>query len=491
MTRVKTVIYGMNTHHLQRLLNDGNQLLEEGRRLAVRRGQAVLVSTVCRADGADLPSLFSYKEKGFAENRFFWSEPGRKLTFAGLGCAYLIESDKASGRYQEIERRWTEIAAGSIGSEGAPEYAGPHLFGGFSFDPLNPSSSDWREYPSARFVLPRIMFTQMEDGVWITLNKIVSEHGEAPDWREEIDFLTACGSQDPSEEETADADADIIYKEETSPTDWMQAVEEAAEAIRAGEMEKVVLARSIRLYAEQDYPIAAILRRLLHEQTNSYVFAFGYGSSCFAGATPERLMRSKGREFHTLSLAGSIARGATEAEDQRLGEALYHDQKNLHEHQLTVQMIVDEMEALCEQVDVPDGPILHKLKDIQHLLTPITGWAREGATLLQAVERLHPTPALGGMPQDTAMAAIRRLEKMDRGWYAAPVGWLNRERDGEFAAAIRSALIRGREAVLFAGCGIVGDSDPRSEYEETALKFRPMLSALGYLKQEIEAECCK
>src|SRR5690606_6226064 len=152
-----------------------------------------------------------------------------------------------------------------------------------------------------------------------------------------------------------------------------------------------------------------------------------------------------------------------------------------HEHELAVQMIKSAMEELCVQVEAPPSPILRKLKDIQHLATPISGQAREGCSLMQAVGMLHPTPALGGMPREAAIEAIRELEDMDRGWYAAPIGWMDREMDGEFVAAIRSALIQGESAVLYAGCGIVGDSDPISEFNETSLKFRPMLTAMKAL----------
>src|SRR5690606_11940306 len=130
------------------------------------------------------------------------------------------------------------------------------------------------------------------------------------------------------------------------------------------------------------------------------------------------------------------------------------------------------------------APLLHKLKDIQHLLTPIEGDARGDVSLFDVVEALHPTPALGGMPKTDALAMIRGMESMDRGWYAAPIGWIDWRMDGEFAAAIRSALLAGNEAVLFAGCGIVGDSDPDAELTETRLKFRPMLSALGALQEK-------
>jgi menaquinone-specific isochorismate synthase len=124
------------------------------------------------------------------------------------------------------------------------------------------------------------------------------------------------------------------------------------------------------------------------------------------------------------------------------------------------------------------------MRDIQHLYTPVIGESRHAVSLFSLVERLHPTPALGGTPRDKALEMIREIEPLDRGWYAAPIGWIDALENGEFAVAIRSGLLQGREASIFAGCGVVGDSEPLSEYEETKVKLKPMLSALGVEQDE-------
>jgi menaquinone-specific isochorismate synthase len=120
-----------------------------------------------------------------------------------------------------------------------------------------------------------------------------------------------------------------------------------------------------------------------------------------------------------------------------------------------------------------------KIRDIQHLYTPVIGKCHQDTSLLLLVERLHPTPALGGLPKMGAVEKIRQVEDLDRGFYSAPLGWVDYNGDGEFAVSIRSGLIQGKEASLFAGCGVVADSDAESEYLETGLKFRPMLRAIG------------
>lgn len=178
-------------------------------------------------------------------------------------------------------------------------------------------------------------------------------------------------------------------------------------------------------------------------------------------------------------LAGSIKRGENQQEDDRLGKELLHDEKNLAEHDFVVKMIHDSFLSSCSDVKKPAGPQLYKTKSVQHLYTPITGHLKTSASLFDLIEKLHPTPALGGAPQQKAVEVIADIEPMTRGWYAAPIGWMDGRENGEFVVAIRSGLIEGKSARLFAGCGIVEDSDPQSEYEETQIKLKPMISALG------------
>ncbi|HEY5640241.1 MAG TPA: isochorismate synthase, partial [Dehalococcoidia bacterium] len=228
--------------------------------------------------------------------------------------------------------------------------------------------------------------------------------------------------------------------------------------------------------------------RLVEGYPHCTVFAFARGDSCFLGATPERLVRVDrpaldGRDAPSMvradCLAGSARRGATEEEDWRLGESLRADPKELHEHAVVVQALRDGLEPLCSRLDIPEAPGLLRLPNVQHLHTPIEGVLSTERGVLELVERLHPTPAAGGLPRDAALPLIRQLESFDRGWYAGPVGWVDGRGDGEFAVAIRSALIRRQEAFLYAGCGIVAGSDPEREYSESCLKLRPMLWALN------------
>jgi isochorismate synthase len=181
----------------------------------------------------------------------------------------------------------------------------------------------------------------------------------------------------------------------------------------------------------------------------------------------------------TMALAGSFGRGSTDADDAALGNRLLSDPKERSEHAFVVEALRAGLAEVSTRVIADAEPRLRKLANLQHLLTPVHGQLAPGRTILDVVDRLHPTPAVGGSPREPALELIREREDLDRGWYAGPIGWLNRAGEGEFVVGLRSALLRSSEATLFAGCGIVAESDPAAELAESNWKLRPMLAALG------------
>jgi menaquinone-specific isochorismate synthase len=180
-----------------------------------------------------------------------------------------------------------------------------------------------------------------------------------------------------------------------------------------------------------------------------------------------------------MALAGSIQRGENAAEDRKLGRQLIESKKDRHEHALVVNSIRRRLEPFDVELTIPAKPELYTLNYIHHLMTPITGRLKQMTGVLPLLEALHPTPALGGSPRDLALSFIGEIEPVPRGWYAGPVGWVDANMDGQFAVGIRSAVAQDRRVWLYAGAGIVADSDPRKEWMETSLKFKPMLAALS------------
>ena len=271
-------------------------------------------------------------------------------------------------------------------------------------------------------------------------------------------------------------------REGRSASEWMEMVATIVDMIQHGAFEKVVLARDIQVELNDPagvFDIGVTLQRLRESYPAAYVFAVQRGERFFVGATPERLARVRDGQIYTMALAGSARRGESEEEDEQLGSELLQSEKNKSEHAIVVAMVQEALKNHCTNVHASSVPQLLKLRNVQHLKTAISGELIPGRCILDVMADLHPTPAVGGFPRLAALEAIRGTEKLDRGWYAGPLGWISASGQGEFAVALRSGLIDGGKAALFAGCGIVSNSDPEAEYAESCLKFEVMLRGLG------------
>ena len=451
-------------------------LLVAAQQQARRAGRPLLASLTEPAPEIDPLAFFA--AAATYQDRALWHQPSSQFALAAAGAAQVIES-RGADRFEQARAAWRSVLAGAL-IEGVPGHgAGPLLLGGFAFDPERPSDGQWRGFSDARLILPRIMLTQVGAECRLTLNALIwpdsDPAAESLALTRELERLQQASSIHRVTAQSAAIDATEV----SSAADWQAIVAGAAAAIRAGAMQKVVLAREVRLQAEAAFDIGAALERLVAAYPTCYVFAVGQGERTFIGATPERLVRFEEGELRAACLAGSERRGATAEEDRQLGDALLASDKNREEHAVVVRALCDGLVPLCDELIVPDEPVLLSVSNVHHLYTPVTARPHAGVSLLDAVEHLHPTPAVGGYPRAAALAYIRQHEGLDRGWYAAPVGWLGHDGAGEFSVALRSALVDGASASLFAGCGIMGDSDPVREYAESWLKFRPMLAALG------------
>jgi menaquinone-specific isochorismate synthase len=261
---------------------------------------------------------------------------------------------------------------------------------------------------------------------------------------------------------------------------WQAMVTGALQRIRRGELEKVVLARTLQAQFDRPPGITAALTNLAERYPDCYRFMIEpQAGQVFLAASPELLAEVNAPIFRTTALAGTIRRGSTPAEDDRLGQALLNDPKERQEHAIVIRVIQDKLAPLAVAVETAPAPRLRKLGNVQHLETAIQGKLAYGWGVLDVVAALHPTPAMGGYPQAGAQAYLAQAEPFERGWYAAPVGWIDPWGNGLFAVGIRSGLFSGQAATLFAGAGIVADSNPAKEWQETGLKFKPLLEALG------------
>jgi menaquinone-specific isochorismate synthase len=245
-------------------------------------------------------------------------------------------------------------------------------------------------------------------------------------------------------------------------------------------MEKVVLSRSHHVKVGSDFKVVSAMQVLRNAYPNCISFCFSFpGKGIFFGATPERLIRLNNGFVQTEALAGTIGRGNNMEEDRILAESLLRSHKEREEHSLVLDQILRKLSPAIGNIEYPTTPQIMKLKNVQHLQTPISGELNENKTVLDLVSRLHPTSAVAGTPTSEAMEVICEMESHDRGWYSGPIGWLDEKGDGEFYVALRSALVKDEEAHVFSGGGIVAESHPDKEWDETELKLQPIISALS------------
>lgn len=444
--------------------------LTEARSRAAASRRPVLASWSQRCGDVDPVSLFvANREQGHQAS--LWAIPQQGFSMIGIGCAREFQVEPGSC-WKLLQDCWQQLARPAV-------IRGGHrimLCGGFAFDPSRPAHPMWQDFPVGALTLAEFCVVSTREEVRLTVNALVAGDTNCVRLAERLAADSAAITALPEGGVRGTSDSRAWPAQDISIDSWMYKVSTAVAAIRAGDLDKVVLARSqtVPMTSELD----AAIRALWSIQPDAYVFAFARGGSCFLGASPERLIDLRAGCLTTCALAGSAPRSESSSEDERLGQCLLSSVKDQHEHRLVVDDLQSVLRPVCHAVDIPSEPKLRKLKHVQHLMTPIRGALSDDAPLLAVLQRLHPTAAVGGLPRDRAMDYIRDCEGLGRGWYAGPVGWMDDRGDGEFAVALRSALLRDGQAALFAGCGIVCDSQAEAEFCESEMKMRSMASAL-------------
>lgn len=457
---------------------------EELRRALGRpRGAGELLVLNVPAPLAPVTALFDVLP---GEPAVLWAPP-EGTAVVGLGAARTIDLSGET-RFAELRQK-AERVFGRLAVLGPAEAPRPHLYGGLAFAPGAAAGAAWREFSDGRFVLPRWRYLCERDRAWLSLT--LDDDTDAAVAAAELDrWLGRLGHMDESDEDGAAGallSGPAIWQEQVSEAEWSRLIDEVRGLIAGGQCSKIVAARCARVRAGRAFQPREVLARLGASQSRCTRFAFRMHETTFLGATPERLVARRGTRLLSEALAGSIAAaaprgGSSEAvvtPDKLLSEELLASDKNRREHQLVVQAIVRALEPHCAWLDVPATPQVRALRHVLHLHTPIVGELADRAHVLTLVEALHPTPAVGGEPTRAALEWILGREPAPRGWYAAPVGWFDAAGDGEFAVALRCGVLDGSEATIYAGAGILLDSDAAAEYRETALKQRALAAALG------------
>jgi isochorismate synthase len=379
----------------------------------------------------------------------------------------VVDFEAGDDRILAASRLWRRVCESIAGPATATPIGGPVAVGGFAYRPDRDPGEPWSGFPALLLRVPALAVTRVRGRTYATA---ASTDAEA---------LLELGEAANVPGLRAPAARRLEVTAVRNPLAWTAAVEIAATRLRAGDAAKVVLAREVLARGDGVVSAALVARSLRAAYPSCFTYLItGADGTAFAGASPELLVRRSADRAFSQPMAGSVARGATDAEDERLARQLEDSAKDAVEHRLVSEFVVDALRPFARSV-AARAPEVVRFTNIQHLATSVTAeLIHPPADALQLAAALHPTPAVGGWPRDAANAMIDELEGMERGWYAGAVGWIDGRGDGEFAVALRCGLLWEDGARLYAGVGVMPASDPARELEETELKFKALLTAL-------------
>jgi isochorismate synthase len=373
----------------------------------------------------------------------------------------VVDFEPGQDRLLAASRLWRRLReniapAGAIGT-------GPIAVGGFAYRPDRDPGGPWSGFPAVLLRVPALAVTRVRGRTFATA---------AGAGAEGLLELAPTGVRAPAARR-------LEVTSVRNPVAWTAAVETAAKRLRAGDAAKVVLAREVIARGDGVVSAGMVARSLRAAYPSCFTYLVtGADGTAFAGASPELLVRRTGGRAYSQPMAGSVARGANDADDDRLARQLVESAKDNAEHRIASEFVVEALQKFSLSVEAR-APEVVRFTNIQHLATTITAeLAAPAAEALDLAAALHPTPAVGGWPRAAAEALIDELESLERGWYAGAVGWTDGQGDGEFAVALRCGLLWEDGARLYAGVGVMPDSDPARELEETELKFKALLMAL-------------
>jgi salicylate biosynthesis isochorismate synthase/menaquinone-specific isochorismate synthase len=461
------------------LLEAASSSVEGLLRQAAEGRRRTLVSVTVRVEGID-PCAAVFASRLASDRWFCWEQPDRGFALAALGTAVEVTS-RGPGRFRHVARECQALGRDALVDQptGLPAGAGPAWVGGFAFDDDGGSSSAWSSLAPASMALPELSLCRSRGDAFLTLSAVVSPGGG---WGETLERLRARLSglrSEPLPLLDPHPTSRVEIRSALPPEEFERSVAAATERIEGSELRKVVLAREVLARAGAAHDSAALFGAIREQFSSCFCFCCGTPEAAFIGASPELLLRRSGAGVSTVALAGSTRRSSDPAVDDHLGEQLLRSDKDRREHAIVAERIARALRPHAVWVEAAAEPEIVKVANIQHLATPIVAQLAEPHSAVELAGILHPTPAVGGEPAPLAAAAIADLERMDRGWYAGPVGWMDATEDGEFCVALRSALLRDREAHLYAGVGIVAGSDPAAELAETEIKLEALLPLLA------------
>lgn len=394
---------------------------------------------------------------------FFASEP--IINFNEYGEDRLLKTCKDVNEVEDnFVSNWEDLNLKAV----------PIVVGGIKFAP-DQVSSLWEEFSDSDWFIPKYLFLKQDNRYFIVYNFYSTSEKKkiVQNFSNDLDMLNSI-CWDGNEEHL---DIELKNPITSNPLDrWTSMVNKALSDISDGLLSKVVLSREVKFEIPNKPIISQLIDKLSERYPKCYIFAYSRGSSLFIGASPEKLAKISNNWIEVDALAGSAPRGKTEIEDIEMENFLLNSEKNLFEQRTVVNFIHNSLNKFSDEIIFEDKPTIRKLPNIQHLWTVIKAKLNNNFKVFDLLMKIHPTPAICGAPWKVAKDFILFNEPHDRGFYSGNIGWFNFSGEGEFAVGLRSAIIKEKELFVYAGCGIVEGSEAKSEFEESEIKLKPILS---------------
>lgn len=425
----------------------------------------------------DFPShtIINHLTKHY-ERSFYFEKPIDNFRIMGMDDVLTI-AENGVGRFAITDKKIKEWKNSFFNNWSTIPYQRIPLFlGGMKFTTEH-NDEDWQDFNDSTWFVPEIIILEIEQKPYLFFNFIAQnafKDQAIKKFRIKLEKLFSLIDQNESSQPFK-----ILKSEGDSPKDkkkWKQLVSEGLEKISEHEIQKIVFSRKVELHLSNEPDFKIIIDRLKSNYPDCYSFIYHHGKSTFFGASPEKLAKFSNGNVEIDALAGSAPRGSSPGEDSDFEQKLLNDRKNLNEHNFVVDHIESAITNSTLDMELEKHFSIKKLANIQHIWSRIVAKLSPNSSMINLLKELYPTPAICGYPKDDALHMIKKMEGYKRGLYAGIIGWFNLNDEGEFAVAIRSALLSNNKLIAFAGCGIVEDSDPEVEFKETELKLKPIMS---------------
>jgi len=470
------MIYRIDSKNFQDIKN----ILQNKVKEIFTKPNSEISDQICRIEiqisNIDLLSWLDNQKIGL---KVYWSDRKQRFEMAGIGEAYKIQGespDNYTTLFQQIK---------DFSDRSDP---GLRFYGGISFNKNARHDKYWHRFGDYYFLIPRFELVREGEKLFFVCNFI----NESQNHRNKIynELLHDIEKLSFDLVTLPDLDSELLERiNYPEKDDWFKMIKSALALIEKGEVEKIVLARKSKLKFSSNLNALSILNQLKNINPGSTHFCFQPEHELsFIGSTPELMYSRLGKQIYSEAIAGTRPRGEMEDEDKKLEQELLSSNKDVQEHKFVLQSVKEIFNKFCSKYESNGRISVLKLARLQHLFANFNGILKNNVTDAELISALHPTPAVGGYPTESALSKIDLLEPFERGWYAAPIGWIS-DNSAEFAVAIRSGLVKGNELVLYSGAGIVTGSQPQSEWEELENKianFKQIFDINGELQDKYQ-----